>query len=535
MPRRSRRGSMESDSSSASSPERATEDDNESFTEHPNDSESSLDLDVSLEEMDLDAMEEDRQIRLSPISRLPAELLIAVFSRLSSPSDLLSCMLVSKAWARNSVDLLWHRPVTNKWKYLVNVVQTARKTDGYFAYHDLIKRLNLGQLRAEVSDGTLQPLAICKRIERLTLPGCSHLTDASLVPMIEGNRSLMAVDLSDLEMITDRSMHAIAKNCYRLQGLNVTGCTGLTDDSMVEVAKNCRRLKRLKLNNCMQLTDLSVTAFADNCHDMLEIDLLRCVNITDMSVTALIKNGRQLRELRLVNCSRITDDAFLQLPSENRYEALRILDLTDCNEIQDAALQKIVAAAPRLRNLVLAKCRNITDRGVMAITKLGKNLHFLHLGHCSQITDYGVQALIRHCNRIRYIDFSCCHNLTDDSVSLLAGLPKLKRIGLVKCANITDASLRELARPKTYDIRHFSLPYAPNNLERLHLSYCTNLTIPVCFSSRLLSNLSANSDKGRSALVDQLPAIDSPEPYWCSAVPSRRFPAVLPRRSKRIQ
>lgn len=196
-----------------------------------------------------------------------------------------------------------------------------------------------------------------------------------------------------------------------------------------------------------------------------------------MSVTALIKDGKQLRELRLAQCFRITDEAFLQLPAEQHFEALRILDLTDCNELQDAGLQKIVQAAPRLRNLVLAKCRNITDRGVLAVTKLGKNLHFLHLGHCSNITDHGVQALVKACNRIRYIDFSCCAHLTDDSISMLATLPKLKRIGLVKCANITDYSIRALAKPKACGSGMRDVH--PNNLERLHLSYCTNLTISV--------------------------------------------------------
>lgn len=213
---------------------------------------------------------------------------------------------------------------------------------------------------------------------------------------------------------------------------------------------------------------------------MLEIDLFRCANVTDQAITALIKEGKQLRELRLAQCFRITDEAFLQLPTEHSYEALRILDLTDCNELQDAGLMKVVQAAPRLRNLVLAKCRHITDRGVSAITKLGKNLHFLHLGHCANITDVGVIQLVRHCNRIRYIDFSCCTKLTDDSVQLLATLPKLKRIGLVKCANITDLSLQALARPKpssTGSCCH------PNNLERLHLSYCTLLSIHVCLQA----------------------------------------------------
>lgn len=225
---------------------------------------------------------------------------------------------------------------------------------------------------------------------------------------------------------------------------------------------------QLKFNECSQLTDRSIIEFADKCNDILEIDCAGCVNLTDMTVTALVRYGKQLRELRLQHCHRITDQAFLQLPSVSRYESLRILDLTDCYELQDAGLHKIVEAAPKLRNLVLAKCRQITDVGVRSVTSLGKNLHYIHLGHCSRITDNGVINLVTKCNRIRYIDLACCQHLTDASVSMLALLPKLKRIGLVKCQLITDESLKALAAPR---------PHSPNMLERLHLSYCTLLTV----------------------------------------------------------
>jgi len=63
-------------------------------------------------------------------------------------------------------------------------------------------------------------------------------------------------------------------------------------------------------------------------------------------VTALIAEGRHLRELRLAHCTRITDNAFLSLPHSATYEGLRILDLTDCGELQDAGVQKIITAAP---------------------------------------------------------------------------------------------------------------------------------------------------------------------------------------------
>jgi F-box and leucine-rich repeat protein GRR1 len=243
----------------------------------------------------------------------------------------------------------------------------------------------------------------------------------------------------------------------------------------------------------VQVEDNAVMAFARNCRNILEIDLHQCKLIGDEPVTALLAQGQSIRELRLANCELISDNAFTSLPMHKSYDSLRILDLTSCARLTDFAVEKIIDVAPRLRNLVLAKCRNISDISVNAISKLGKNLHYLHLGHCNQITDDAVIKLVNACNRIRYIDLGCCIRLTDDSVMKLATLPKLRRIGLVKCNLITDKSVLALSRSQNRFI-HATMPgrddLFPNfigenssSLERVHLSYCTNLTLKVRFSS----------------------------------------------------
>ena len=208
---------------------------------------------------------------------------------------------------------------------------------------------------------------------------------------------------------------------------------------------------------------------------MLEIDLHNCRLVTDAGITSLLHLNRQLRELRANHCAYITDRAFLEMPKGICLETLPILDLTGCAQLNDEAVERIIETAPRLRNLVLAKCRDITDRAVFAITKLGKNLHYIHLGHCGRITDEAVKELVKCCNRIRYIDLACCQQLTDSSVMLLAGLPKLRRIGLVKCHNITDRSILALAKTRG---GRTPRPGAPSLLERVHLSYCLQLSLP---------------------------------------------------------
>ncbi|KLJ11379.1 SCF E3 ubiquitin ligase complex F-box protein grrA [Blastomyces silverae] len=457
-----------SESSNSTSPERAVDDDTDFFMHLANDSESSVGM-GTFRDLNVNTSPD---VVLPPISRLPPELLISIFTKLSSPSDMLSCMQVSRSWAINCVGILWHRPSCNTWENLERVVKAFTEPNSYFHYYDLVKRLNLSALNKKISDGSVVPFSRCKRIERLTLTNCSMLTDNGVSDLVDGNKHLQALDVSDLKSLTDHTLFMVARNCPRLQGLNISGCIKVTDESLIAVAENCRQIKRLKLNGVVQVTDRAIQSFAVNCPSILEIDLHGCRQIGSSSVTALLSTLRNLRELRLAHCVEIDNNAFIDLPDDLVFDSLRILDLTACESIGDSAVQKIINSSPRLRNLVLAKCRFITDRSVYSICKLGKNIHYVHLGHCSNITDAAVIQLIKSCNRIRYIDLACCNRLTDNSVQLLATLPKLRRIGLVKCQAITDRSIIAIAKSKVS--QH---PSGTSCLERVHLSYCVHLTM----------------------------------------------------------
>lgn len=160
----------------------------------------------------------------------------------------------------------------------------------------------------------------------------------------------------------------------------------------------------------------------------------------------------------------------------------------------------------------------------MAITRLGKNLHYIHLGHCSRITDVGVTSLVKLCNRIRYIDLACCTALTDASVMQLASLPKLKRIGLVKCAAITDRSIFALAKPKQIGS---SGPIAPSVLERVHLSYCTNLSLAVSLSLFFVRLCLLLTDPGHPCAIEQLSPLDPSFSHRHSSLFARRPSRLL--------
>lgn len=510
-------------SSAPSSPEPPGDDDENFFaTDHKNDSQSSFGNSTASRP---GSMNSNRTARVpkSPVERLPNELLIAIFSKLGSPAELYRCVQVSKQWSACAVDLLWHRPLLTEVDRLVTISQAVQDPNALYPYHNLVRRLNMSNLAREVNDGTLEPFIDCKRVERLTLTGCTGVTDRALINLIEGNRALLALDVTSMIELTDLTVFTLARNCPKLQGLNVSGCDRITDESLLMLSLGCKYLKRLKFNKLKNVTDDAIISFAKSCPSMLEVDLQQCDNITDASVHALLSYGPSIRELRLSQCTNITDNAFLQLPRGLRLESLRIIDLTACTELTDAAVEKLIDAAPRLRIIVLAKCSNITDRSVQAICKLGKNLHDIHLGRCNQISDDALKKLVASCNRIRYIDLAACSHITDDSVKHLADLPKLRRIGLVKCGRVTDESISAIVKASQN---------GPHNLERVHLSYCTAVTVEVSnFQRRFKHPLTLT---GNSCTSERMSKADPSIAHGYSRIPlARRHWQILSRGSLR--
>jgi F-box and leucine-rich repeat protein GRR1 len=228
----------DSQSSSSNSPARADFEESD-FYGGNNDSQSSIGVPTFQD------MAVSEELKIAPANRLPAEVLIGIFSKLSSPQDLLNCMCVSKRWARNSVDLLWHRPACTSWPKHGSICTTLSLPDPYFAYRDFIKRLNLASLADRVNDGSVVPLAVCTRVERLTLTNCDGLTDGGLTALLTGSSHLLALDISGDSQITEDSMVVLAENCRRLQGLNISNCIRISNESMIKVAENCKYIKRV--------------------------------------------------------------------------------------------------------------------------------------------------------------------------------------------------------------------------------------------------------------------------------------------------
>ncbi|ODV58523.1 SCF ubiquitin ligase complex subunit GRR1, partial [Ascoidea rubescens DSM 1968] len=407
------------------------------------------------------------------IRLLPPELLSIIFSFLSDKTSLAKYLTVCKQWADILIALIWFRPKLKSPESLQKIghIMDLNQSSTFWNYKPLIRRLNLCFISKFAVDDLLLKFIDCPNLERLTLVNCIYLTPFSISSVLVNCSKLQSIDMTGVPHISDSIFDALATNCPKLQGLYAPETAEVSKDSIINLFKKCILLKRIKLTESNNINDETVDVLTENCKFLVEIDFHGCLKITNNSLMHVFQKMTQLREIRLSKNSNISDNMLKLLQDKPCLDRLRIIDFTACTYITDRVIEKFVKCAPRLRNVILSKCISITDKSLKSLSNLRKSLHYLHLGHCSNITDYGITTLIKNCHRLQYIDLACCSQLTDVTVKELATLRRLRRIGLVKCYQITNEGILELVRIRGND----------DTLERVHLSYCQNLTIPPIF------------------------------------------------------
>ncbi|CAL9734311.1 SCF E3 ubiquitin ligase complex F-box protein Grr1p [Monosporozyma servazzii] len=405
-----------------------------------------------------------------PLHKLPSEILHLVLDKLTSRSEIVNLLIVCKLWALIIVKILYYRPHISKKAQLDLFLRTMqlKASETVFDYRLMIKRLNFSFVGDYLYDDSLNYFVGCYNLERLTLVFCKHLTSKSVAATLTGCKYLQSVDITGIKEVHDDVFLALAESCKRVQGFYVPSASNISFSALKTFALNAPMLKRVKITSNVLMDDKLLEIMAERCPMLVEVDITNSPNVTDRGLIKLFLKLGQLREFRITHNLKITDRVFLELVKTlNQLPALRLVDFSNCENITDRTIEKLVDLSPKLRNIFLGKCSRITDQSLFNLSRLGKNIQTVHFGHCFNITDQGVRVLVQSCPRIQYVDFACCTNLTNRTLYELADLVKLKRIGLVKCSQMTDEGLLNM----------ISLRGRNDGLERVHLSYCSNLTI----------------------------------------------------------
>lgn len=434
-----------------------------------------------------------RQRRFSHINDLPDEVISNIVSYVSQPHELVAVASTQKRWFPIAVSQLWTKPVLNTRRKLLEIVSVlgnhSKENPPSTDYASLVQRLSLNYLSFMLDHRLLEPFASCVNLQRLSLANCVYISDVQCAMVLRFLPNLESLDLQNTSVGNLTAM-SLASYC-EVQTL-LLGCPNLHDSALMELGiRKGQYLRRLRLADCPFVTFGGVLFLTTRCPRLVELNIadLGCCSdrqsqdnslvvykdpgFTDSELREVFTMCPQLKELLLSNCILLTSDLFSPWSSGltiRRLENLRNLSLVGSAKLTDTGVRHLVAAAPRLRQINLSKCPFITDRSLSTIANAYRSqLVHLHLGHCENITDKGVRILVEKCPRLNFFDAGNCKYLTDASLYALATLPKLRRIGLVRCPNIGHQGVISLAFPQP------GVPERP--LERLHLSYCPKVTL----------------------------------------------------------
>lgn len=322
-----------------------------------------------------------------------------------------------------------------------------------------------------ISDEFLMVLAVvCPHLRVLEVTECPLVGGDQAMGKIGGLLELEEVTLKALPRVSDQGIREFFCDLPRraLKRLSLAGCSKVTDASLKCIAKSARSLRELRLDRNVSVTDRGLGYLAKGL--AVHLRLLQVTHlgmISDNGVRLLARKCLQLQDIDLSYCLRITPAC---LPALRRLRELDTLGLSSCRGLfgsggasgepgESARRERSALDAAdfyKLRHLGLAEQPALTDAGLRAVTERNKKtLAFLDVSRCSQITAGGVEEALKVLRSLKRLDLTGCGLIRTDDIDSFAGYVEpallLSRAhaeidgfdGLHCCASAEDARLRQ--------------------------------------------------------------------------------------------
>jgi len=159
----------------------------------------------------------------------------------------------------------------------------------------------------------------------------------------------------------------------------------MTDYGIQNVVQHCSKLSTLRFRYGDGVTDSSLGAIAQYSTSLgsLTLDFWNKFNqpsMSDNAIKKLLCSCTNMLELSLCNCMILTGACF---PENGYFPSLRLLNLSECVQLNDAAIKRITESCPNLRRLDLNNLNNLTGTSLTAIATGCPLLEDLSLISCS--------------------------------------------------------------------------------------------------------------------------------------------------------
>ncbi|CAM9479432.1 unnamed protein product, partial [Hapterophycus canaliculatus] len=298
--------------------------------------------------------------------------------------------------------------------------------------------LHLGH-NSNISDEFMVVLAVvCSHMRVLSVIACPLVGGDQAMGKIGGLLELEEVALEALPRVSDQGIREFFCDLPRraLKKLSLTGCSKVTDVSLKCIAKSARGLRELRLDRNVSVTDRGLGYLAKGL--AVNLRLLQATHlgmVTDNGIRLLARKCLQLMDINLSYCLRISAAS---LPALRRLRMLETLGLSSCHGLFSTGVEggggsggsgdtrakaSALNAAEfyKLSRLEFAEQPELTDAALRAVVERNhRTLAFLNISRCSNITTGGVTEALKFLSSLKRLDVTECERIETSDVDNFA-------------------------------------------------------------------------------------------------------------------
>ncbi|KAK1945043.1 F-box/LRR-repeat protein 4 [Phytophthora citrophthora] len=363
--------------------------------------------------------------------------------------------------------------------------------------------------RCSAISGLASPLRLQLQLSDL-LPSAVMATsalatnDASVITLPK-QQTVIRINLSGADQITDKAAHIIAATCPELKHLNLERALKLTDSGILHIVSRCRRLETLNLSyvtalqspamscigelrlplrslalaGCNRIPDYSLLRVFQACTTLETLDLSFCASVTDNVLLSLGKNCCKLRQLKLRGCRQISDTGVVALANSGGVNSLTLLDLTRYDlqyKFNDISLMALADNCLVLQTLILSGCAMVSDVGMDWLGSGCHALTYLDVSGCAALTDLSVRAISENMLQLRHLSIRHCVRVTDQGIRRLSlGCPDLTFLNAEGLPLLSDLHTSN-TNGEVYRQGIAALAAGCRQLHHLDLSNCSSIS-----------------------------------------------------------
>ncbi|XP_045891694.1 F-box/LRR-repeat protein 20-like [Micropterus dolomieu] len=167
-----------------------------------------------------------------------------------------------------------------------------------------LQRLNIGQVPKVNSHSLTVMTSQLKSLIALNLTGLQAVTDASVDTLLQNCVEFQSLIFSSCPGVSDLTLHSISKYTPFIRSLDVSGCKAVTDVGVRSLALGCRRLQQLDLSST-GTGNRGVSLLANYCSGHLHTVKLSFCHITLENILKLCRRCKKLKVLHLYGCAHL--------------------------------------------------------------------------------------------------------------------------------------------------------------------------------------------------------------------------------------